>query len=255
MIWKESDNLIDNLPRLLQEDIEPDFKSVRIYRKDGTDYIQLEDYMYLENIPGVLHHIVMENDLDVNNLGFVVDETHIIDNPHMVNKIKNVINPNKIVVKKMNTDNYARAIKEAIEEFESTGSWNRFDVLLERKSWPIIAGAQGIHKALAPKIKETKKELAHTAGKYALGGLALAGAVHAGLKYVDKKADEDARIPLHSGKRSELIKKLRVMSGKYREYESKYDKASYAQKNIIQKILYKIKNAIMRLKGQLSRNS
>lgn len=246
--------LLDSLPRLMKEDIQPNYQSVRVYRTDTADYIQLEDYLQLEEIdPNALFHIVNENNLDIDRVMFMVDEAHIIDNPHMINTTRHNINPNKVVVKKMNTDNYARVVKEAIEDFEQTGSWDKFDnLLLERKSWMLIAAGKGIHKAAGPAFKD--------AGKEAAKGIAKLGAVAAGTgalaygiqQYGKHKADQDARIPINSGKRSELIKKLRLLNGKYEEYESKYDKADYARKNIIQKILYKIKLAIKRLRGQLA---
>jgi len=253
MIYTINDEFetLNQLPRLLQEDIAPNYKAVRVYRKSDIDYIQLEDYLQVQDNPDALYQIIMENDLELDNIEFVVDETHIIDNPHMINSNKHIINGNKVVVKKMNTDNYARAVKEAIEEYESTGIWNKFDLLIEADS---IGGAavEGLKKG----TKEGLKTTAKTIGKNVRNAALLAGGVGAvayGInKFANKMADKDARITIHSGRRSELIKKLRVLNGKYEEYESKYDKADYQRKNILGKILYKIKMAIKRLKGQIA---
>lgn len=250
MIWEipnEFDTL-NRLPRLLQEDVLPNYKAVRVYRIHDKDYIQLEDYLRFEDNSDAFFHIVMENDLSLDDIDFVVDETHIIDNPHMIKSAKHIVNPNNLVVKRMNTDNYAKSIKEAIDEFESTGNSKTLDLLLEENNGLVDAGAKG--------AKEGFKTTAQVAGKnlrnlgLLAGGL---GAVSFGAsKLVNHIADKDARIPIHSGRRSELIKKLRILNGKYEEYESKYDKADYQRKNIIGKILYKIKMAIKRLKGQIA---
>ena len=254
MIWEipnEFDTL-DKLPRLLQEDVSPDYRAVRVYKLHDKDYIQLEDYLRFENNNDALYHIVMENNLSLDKIDFVVDETHIIDNPHMIKSAKHIVNPNNLVVKRMNTDNYAKSIKEAIDEFESTNDSTNLDILLERKSWIIDAGARGIAKGAKEGFKTTTQVAKKNLRNLGLLAGGLGAASFAANKVVNHIADKDARIPIHSGKRSELIKKLRVLNGKYEEYESKYDKADYQRKNIIGKILYKLKMAIKRLKGQIA---
>ena len=263
-------NFIDNLPRLTQEDVKPDYRTIRVIACEDCNLVNLKDFIaYKEQTDCSLADI--ERLYNIDNSKFYINEADAFDTSDVINyMLENNIDAKDITVNPLYTKPIEEQLEESIQYFIDSGSWDAYDFLMEANSPQPPQGQpqpsnKQIIKSGFDKIKDSLKKgfdtgiqnftnntlkpeavkTRNNALKWGIGIPAFMAASYGASKlYANRDSKKD---PAH---RSELIKRLRVLRGKLPEYEGKYEQAKredFKKANIFKKIIIKIKETIQRL--------
>jgi hypothetical protein len=258
----KNSSILSDLPHLCQEDVELHSDQIRIFkRNNGEALIFFEDYERLsEENPQLLVKVIHENGLDPDKIGFLIDESTLLwERSRLCRIARNATPRKKLFIRPLNTRHTTKMIREALFHLQETGDESMFDNYINEDSIKSILQSfgKGFGKGAVgqgeKEVAQIKKDVKSGAKKVAIGAALIGGTGYALNKIASKYADDDAR--KHPAYRSELIKKLRSLTGLLPEYEGKYaraDRLSYQQKGIIGKIIHKIKAAIKAIKFKLA---
>ena len=267
-------NLIDNLPRLTQEDVKPDYRTIRVIACEDCNLVNLKDFIaYKEQTDCSLADI--ERLYNIDNSKFYINEADAFDTSDVINyMLENNIDVKDITVNPLYTKPIEEQLEKSIQYFIDSGSWDAYDFLMEANSPQSPQGQpqqsnKQIIKSGFDKIKDSLKKgfdvgvqnftnntlkpeavkARNNALKWSIGVPAFMAASYGASKlYANRDSKKD---PAH---RSELIKRLRVLRGKLPEYEGKYEQAKkedFKKANIFKKIIIKIKETIQRLLAKI----
>ena len=255
-------NFIDNLPRLTQEDVKPDYRTIRVIACEDCNLVNLKDFIaYKEQTDCSLADI--ERLYNIDNSKFYINEADAFDTSDVINyMLENNIDVKDITVNPLYTKPIEEQLEESIQYFIDSGSWDAYDFLMEANSPQPPQGQpqqsnKQIIKSGFDKIKDSLKKgfdtgiqnftnntlkpeavkTRNNALKWGIGIPAFMAASYGASKlYANRDSKKD---PAH---RSELIKRLRVLRGKLPEYEGKYEQAKkedFKKANIFKKIIIK----------------
>lgn len=253
MIFTVKEDYLSNpLPRLDPRDVS-DFQ-VRILKlNEDIHLIYFDDYD-----DSILAKVILENRLNPDKVGLVIDETKVVRNPNLYIKARTIVSPNKLYVRQIHSIQSKKKITEALHYFENTEDWNKFDnyvyslredenyqnvdYAMERVGSEVKVGIKtGVTKGLEG-IKSDFKSAGIKLGVAAGGAVALNAILNKVTKdYAEKDAKKSPFL------RSKLIADLRVLKGKLPEYENQYERTrreDYERSNFLMKIILKIKYAI-----------
>lgn len=255
-------SILDSIQRIPYTESSIDPKQVRVQEAHGLQLVFFKDYQrIMESSSYTFLQMVNSNNLDVDRVGIVLEEVDVINNPHYLTDAKHYVNPKKLYIRPMNTKRGKKLLETAILHLEMYGDPSLFDQFVEKplsllENERIDSLIDGLNRGLKSGVDHQKEELAKSAKSAAKKAAVVAGGIYAINKaashFTQKYADEDAR--KHPFKRSDLIKKLRILRGKLPEYESKYQRAErekWANRGVIGKIIYKIKTAISNIRARL----
>ena len=267
-------NLIDNLPRLTQADVKPEYRTIRVIACEDCNLVNLKDFIaYKEQTDCSLADI--ERLYNIDNSKFYINEADAFDTSDVINyMLENNIDVKDITVNPLYTKPIEEQLEESIQYFIDSGYWDAYDFLMESNSTQPPQGQpqqsnKQIIKSGFDKIKDSLKKgfnagvqnftnntlkpeavkARNNALKWSIGVPAFMAASYGASKlYANRDSKKD---PAH---RSELIKRLRVLRGKLPEYEGKYEQAKkedFKKANIFKKIIIKIKETIQRLVAKI----
>ena len=267
-------NFIDNLPRLTQEDVKPDYRTIRVIACEDCNLVNLKDFIaYKEQTDCSLADI--ERLYNIDNSKFYINEADAFDTSDVINyMLENNIDVKDITVNPLYTKPIEEQLEESIQYFIDSGSWGAYDFLMEANSpqppqgQPQQSNKQiiksgfdkikdslkkgfnaGVHNFTNNTLKPEAVKARNNALKWSIGVPAFMAASYGASKlYANRDSKKD---PAH---RSELIKRLRVLRGKLPEYEGKYEQAKkedFKKANIFKKIIIKIKETIQRLVAKI----
>lgn len=248
--------ILENIQRLLPTDMDINIDQVRIRRTPNIDLIFYEDFEKMSS--NDLTKVILEYNLDPDRIGVIIDEVKVFNNPHILYKARRVINPNKIYIRPISTARATKRITEAIDDFIESNNWDLFDQYINESEHENIdkikdnlvdnlidnvkSGAQEGWKEAKSDIKKDVKKWGIRAAKVGAGMYLANKALNHITYHIARK---DALKP--EGQRSKLIATLRVLRGKLPSYEHQLQRTQredYQKRNILGKIIYKIKEAI-----------
>lgn len=255
--------ILEGIQRLLPIDMNINIHDVRIQRTPNIDLIFYEDFDKLTS--NDLTKIILEYNLNPDKLGVIIDEVKVFNNPHMLYKARRVINPKKIYIRPVSTARATKKITEAIEDFIENNNWDLLDQYinesehanLDKVKDNLIDNLVGnVKQGASEGWKEAKQDVKNDIKKWGIR----AAKVGAGMYLANKAlnhityhiARKDALKP--ESQRSSIIAKLRVLQGKLPTYEHQLQRTrreDYERRNILSKIIYKIKEAIKSLLRKL----
>lgn len=253
-------SLLKDIPRLLIEDMKFDPALVRIKRIRHNDLIYFEDFNNLSS--NELTKVILEYNLNPDNIGVVIDEIKVLDNPHILSKTKKIVNPSKIFIRPVDTTRSTQRIQEGINEFIKNQDWGLFDNYLTEEFDNTSKIMRQIGQNMATNIKKgaseewdkTKKEFKNDVTSFGKKAVALTGGLYVANRFLDKVtqryAENDSQKP--KALRSKLLSDLRVLRNKLHFYEAALTKGPSPQKrSLLGKIIYKIKSAISHILHKL----